>query len=111
MDANELRQDEDAALLLSALSSLGSADEAAELLLDLCTPREISDLSQRLEVAVLLSQGHSYADVIHATGASSTTVSRVSSALTVPSAGIAAPSPAWSGKALPLTSARRSSMS
>ena len=41
MDANELRQDEDAALLLSALSSLGSADEAAELLLDLCTPREI----------------------------------------------------------------------
>ena len=76
MDANELRQDEDAALLLSALSSLGSADEAAELLLDLCTPREISDLSQRLEVAVLLSQGHSYADVIHATGASSTTVSR-----------------------------------
>ena len=56
MDANELRQDEDAALLLSALSSLGSADEAAELLLDLCTPREISDLSQRLEVAVLLSQ-------------------------------------------------------
>ena len=34
MDANELRQDEDATLLLSALSSLGSADEAAELLLD-----------------------------------------------------------------------------
>ena len=78
MDANELRQDEDAALLLSALSSLGSADEAAELLLDLCT---------RLEVAVLLSQGHSYADVIHATGASSTTVSRVSKCLNGPVGG------------------------
>lgn len=87
MDANELRQDEDTALLLSALSSLGSADEAAELLLDLCTPREISDLSQRLEVAVLLSQGHSYADVIHATGASSTTVSRVSKCLNGPVGG------------------------
>ena len=87
MDANELRQDEDAALLLSALSSLGSADEAAELLLDLCTPREISDLSQRLEVAVLLSQGHSYADVIRATGASSTTVCRVSKCLNGPVGG------------------------
>lgn len=112
MDANELRQDEDAALLLSALSSLGSADEAAELLLDLCTPREISDLSQRLEVAVLLSQGHSYADVIHATGASSTTVSRVSKCLNGPVGRVSPrPRPAWSGKALPLTSARRSSMS
>ena len=123
MDANELRQDEDAALLLSALSSLGSADEAAELLLDLCTPREISDLSQRLEVAVLLSQGHSYADVIHATGASSTTVSRVSKCLNGPVGGYrralarlerefaSCLAREMSGKALPLTSARRSSMS
>ena len=48
---------------------------------DLCTPREIDDLSQRLEVAAMLSEGHSYADVSRATGASSTTVSRVSKCL------------------------------
>lgn len=73
--------------LFSALCSLESADEAAALLHDLCTPREIEDLSQRLEVAELLSEGHSYVDVIRATGASSTTVSRVSKCLNGPVGG------------------------
>lgn len=67
--------------LLEALCSLESADEAQALLSDLCTPREIEDLSQRLEVATMLAAGASYVDVSHATGASSTTVSRVSKCL------------------------------
>lgn len=67
--------------LLEALCSLGSADEARAFLSDLCTPREIEDLSQRLEVATMLAAGASYLDVSHATGASSTTVSRVSKCL------------------------------
>ena len=67
--------------LLEALCSLESADEARALLSDLCTPREIEDLSQRLEVATMLAGGSSYLDVSHATGASSTTVSRVSKCL------------------------------
>ena len=67
--------------LLEALCSLGSADEARAFLSDLCTPREIDDLSQRLEVATMLAAGASYLDVSHATGASSTTVSRVSKCL------------------------------
>lgn len=67
--------------LLEALCSLGSAEEAEALLSDLCTPREIEDLSQRLEVATMLAAGASYLDVSHATGASSTTVSRVSKCL------------------------------
>ena len=67
--------------LLDVLCSLGTPDEARALLGDLCTPREIADLSQRLEVARMLSQGHSYVDVSRATGASSTTVSRVSKCL------------------------------
>ena len=67
--------------LFAALVALESPDEAAALLHDLCTPREISDLAQRLEVASLLSSGASYADVIRSTGASSTTVSRVSKCL------------------------------
>lgn len=73
--------------LFSALCSLETLDEAAALLHDLCTPREIEDLSQRLEVAELLSEGRSYVDVIRATGASSTTVSRVSKCLNGPAGG------------------------
>ncbi|MBM6775518.1 YerC/YecD family TrpR-related protein [Olsenella profusa] len=67
--------------LLEALCSLRTPEEARALLADLCTPREVEDLSQRLEVARLLSAGTSYVDVSHATGASSTTVSRVSKCL------------------------------
>lgn len=67
--------------LLEALCSLESVDEARALLSDLCTPREVEDLSQRLEVATMLAAGASYLDVSHATGASSTTVSRVSKCL------------------------------
>lgn len=73
--------------LLEALCSLESAEEAEALLSDLCTPREIEDLSQRLEVATMLAAGASYVDVSHATGASSTTVSRVSKCLNGPTGG------------------------
>ena len=69
------------------LCSLGSAEEAEALLSDLCTPREIEDLSQRLEVATMLAAGASYVDVSRATGASSTTVSRVSKCLNGPTGG------------------------
>ena len=67
--------------LLEALCSLETTEEARALLADLCTPREVEDLSQRLEVARMLAAGASYADVSRTTGASSTTVSRVSKAL------------------------------
>lgn len=69
------------ARLLAALCSLETPEEARALLSDLCTPREIADLSQRLEVAAMLAAGASYVDVSRATGASSTTVSRVSKCL------------------------------
>lgn len=73
--------------LFSALCALSSSDEACRFLRDLCTPREIEDLSQRLEVATMLAGGASYLDVSHATGASSTTVSRVSKCLNGPVGG------------------------
>ncbi len=73
--------DNEAQRLFSALRSLKTDEEARAFLGDLCTPREIADLSQRLAVASMLSEGHSYMDVSRATGASSTTVSRVSKCL------------------------------
>ena len=67
--------------LVAALCSLQTPQEVEALLTDLLTSREIEDLSQRLEVATMLSRGHSYLDVSRATGVSSTTVSRVSKCL------------------------------
>ncbi len=67
--------------LCAALCTLESAAEAKALLADLCTAREIDELAQRLEVATLLREGASYLTVSRETGASSTTVSRVSKCL------------------------------
>jgi len=47
----------------------------------LCTVREIQDMAQRLQVARMLSRGEHYTDIQEATGASATTISRVSKAL------------------------------
>lgn len=68
-------------LLLAALVSLDTPEAAEALLQDLCTPRELDDLSQRLEVARMLDAGVSYARIQAATGASATTVARVARCL------------------------------
>jgi TrpR-related protein YerC/YecD len=67
--------------LCVALCALETPEEAHALLADLCTKRETSELAQRLEVAVMLRAGRSYMEVSRVTGASSTTVSRVSKCL------------------------------
>ena len=67
--------------LLRALLTLETPDDAYALLLDLCTVREIKEMAQRLEVAEMLSAGEHYTTIQEATGASATTISRVSKAL------------------------------
>ena len=67
--------------LLRALLLLDSADEAYAVLVDLCTIREIHDMAQRLEVARRLAAGEHYASIQDTTGASATTISRVSKSL------------------------------
>ena len=67
--------------LLEALLTLKTADEAYAFLQDVCTVREVQDIAQRLAVARLLAGGKHYNDIEAATGASSTTISRVSRAL------------------------------
>lgn len=68
--------------LLEALVQLDDAASAYALLQDLCTPREIEDLSRRLQVARMLDAGANYEHIQAKTGVSSTTVSRVSKCLT-----------------------------
>jgi TrpR-related protein YerC/YecD len=67
--------------LAAAFASLGEADEVYAFLQDVCTVREIQEMSQRLEVARMLSVGEHYDRIREVTGASSTTISRVSKCL------------------------------
>ena len=67
--------------LLRVLAGLTKPDDVFALLEDLFTVREIKDTSQRLDVARMLRDGSSYAVIEKATGASATTIARVSKAL------------------------------
>ncbi len=67
--------------LLEALLSVQTADEAYALLQDLCTVREIQDMAQRLHVAKMLAAGEHYQEIQKQTGASATTIARVSKCL------------------------------
>ena len=87
MCSSDLTSAESIEELCRALCILEAPEEARALLLDLCTTKEICDLSQRLEVARLLAAGESYVEVSRLTGASSTTVSRVSKCLNGPEGG------------------------
>ena len=73
--------------LCRALVVLETPEEAAALLSDICSPAELEAITQRLEVAELLDAGTSYLEVSRKTGASSTTVSRVSKCLNGPAGG------------------------
>lgn len=85
--STEEQKAEEAERLMQAFCELRSPQEAEAFLHDLCSRREILDLAQRLEMARLLAGGASYAAVSEATGASSTTVSRVSKCLNGPEGG------------------------
>lgn len=52
-----------------------------EVLSDLCTVAELRAMEQRFEVAMLLSDGMIYNDILERTGASSATISRVNRSL------------------------------
>ena len=67
--------------LLAVLTSINDEDAMFALLEDLFTIREIRESSQRLAVARMLDEGKSYAKIEEATGASATTIARVSKCL------------------------------
>lgn len=67
--------------LLRVLAALDDEDTIFALLEDLFTIREIRETSQRLAVARLLAEGKSYSVIEQLTGASATTIARVSKCL------------------------------
>lgn len=70
-------KDENTDYLVRALLSLSSEDDVYRLLDDLCTISEIKALSQRLQVARMLSGDVTYNTIASSTGASTATISRV----------------------------------
>ena len=67
--------------LTRVLAALDDEETIFALLEDLFTIREIKETSQRLAVARMLDSGRSYAAIEDATGASATTIARVSKCL------------------------------
>lgn len=60
-----------------ALLLVENEEEFYKLFEDLCTISEIKALAQRLEVAKMLDENHTYEEIVEKTGASTATISRV----------------------------------
>ncbi|MBO4954496.1 MAG: hypothetical protein J6D04_05075 [Clostridia bacterium] len=67
--------------LFEAILALKNTDECQQFFEDLCTITEISAMAQRWEVAKLLRSKKTFQEVVQATGASTTTISRVNRCL------------------------------
>ena len=67
--------------LFEAILRLETVEECQSFFNDLCTVKELKEMSQRFEVARLLNQGLVYSDIASKTGASTTTISRVNRSL------------------------------
>ena len=73
--------------LFEAILTLNSVEECYNFFEDICTIKEIQDMSQRLEVAQLLLENKSYIEISKETGASTATISRVNKCFTYGSGG------------------------
>ncbi|MBR5922838.1 MAG: TrpR-related protein YerC/YecD [Clostridia bacterium] len=64
--------------LYEVIIKLASKKDCRELFEDLCTDKEIEQMSQRIKAAKLLMEGNTYNQVIKQTAISSATLCRVS---------------------------------
>jgi TrpR-related protein YerC/YecD len=73
--------DEELSRLYEAIARTDDPTQVKILMEDLCTIREVNEMAQRLTVAFMLDNGESYAAIQDKTGASATTIARVSKCL------------------------------
>ena len=73
--------------LYEAVLQLKTPQECRMFFEDLCTIREVADMAQRLEAAVLLSENRSYLQICNEVGISTATIGRVSKCLQYGSGG------------------------
>ena len=74
-------QSESVDRLFQTILNLGSVEECYAYFEDLCTIKEVKDMAQRLDTAILLSQGYSYQKIMEHIEISTATIGRVSRAL------------------------------
>ena len=67
--------------LYQILVNMDRVEDCEAFLDDLCTIKELQDLSQRLFVATLLREGMGYQEISRRTGASTATICRVNKCL------------------------------
>ena len=67
--------------LYDAILSLENINECKIFFEDIFTIKELQDISQRYEVAIMLNEGKSYNEICEETGASTATISRVNRCL------------------------------
>ena len=75
--------------LMDVISRLETKDECFRFFEDLCTVKELLDMAQRLDVAVLLREGANYQTISQQVNVSTATISRVSRCLNYGSGGYA----------------------
>ena len=68
-------------MLFSAITKIEDIDTCKMFFEDICTIKEIQDMSQRLQVARELKNGKNYHEISAITGASTATISRVNKCL------------------------------
>ena len=73
--------------LFRTVTALRSEEECRAFFEDLCTVKEITDMAQRFETAILLEEGCSYLKIAEKVNISSATISRVRRALSYGSGG------------------------
>ena len=73
--------------LFQTLLNLETIDECYEYFADICTIKEVQDMAQRLDTAILLDEGLSYQKIIDQIDVSSATIGRVSKCLNYGSGG------------------------
>lgn len=76
--------------LFRSLLNLESIDECYAYFEDLCTMKEVTDMAQRLDTAILLNDGKSYQEITSALNISTATIGRVSKCLNYGTGGYAA---------------------
>lgn len=74
-------QNEQTDLLMKALLSLRTAEDAYRFCEDVLTVNELMSITQRLEVALMLKRKITYQEIAKKTGASTATISRVNRSL------------------------------
>ena len=67
--------------LMRVIAKMSSPDDCFDFFSDLCTIKELQDMAQRFEMALLLKGGANYQNVAATVGTSSATISRVNRCL------------------------------